>query len=48
LTTRLLGVELARRIEDFLGEGGADHVHELLQSVIGIAEAELCGRHREA
>src|SRR5262249_17765523 len=44
---RLFGIELARRVEDFLGEGGAHHVDELLQPMVRIAEAELGGRHRE-
>src|SRR6266404_9197053 len=44
---RLFGIELARRVENFLGEGGAHHVDELFQPMVRIAEAELRGRHRD-
>src|SRR5712671_7698978 len=44
---RLFGIELARRVEDFLGEGGAHHVDELFQPMERLAEAELRSRHRE-
>src|SRR6202035_4506519 len=44
---RLLGVELARGIEDLLGKGYPDDIDELLEPVKRIAEAELGGRDAE-
>src|SRR3954449_9629932 len=44
---RLLGGELARRIEDLLGKRWPDDIDEALEPRIRIAETELGGRHRE-
>ena len=45
---RFLGIELARRVEDFLGEGRPDHIDQLLEPGIGIAESELRRGNGEA
>src|SRR5580704_16297484 len=45
---RLLGVELARRVENLLRKGDSDDIDELLETVERIAEAELGGRDGEA
>src|SRR6185369_201744 len=44
---RFGGGELARGVEDFLREGRADHVDQLLDALIAIAETELGGGYAE-
>ncbi len=44
---RFASVELARGIENLLGEGGPDNIDEALQAGIAVTQAELGGRHGE-
>ncbi len=45
---RFLGIELARGVENLLGEGRTDDVDQPLEPGIAVAQTELCRRHREA